>query len=113
MEGLRENDPQPSNLRAVMFEWAKIWKPGAPVTVHEMVKTAEECRERTRIPLNQEWHNVVMSIAGRGSSINNRVLGDWLKPNQDRITLFTNAGAEVRVRIKRGKILHGRQTWTS
>jgi hypothetical protein len=112
MEGLRENDPQLSNLRAVMFEWAKIWKPGTSVTVHEMVKTAEDCRERTRIPLNQEWHNVVMSIAGRGSSINNRVLGDWLKANQDRITLFNNTGAEVRVRIKSGKILHGRQTRT-
>ena len=78
------------------------------VSVAEVIRRATE----TRVDgyggkpefVHAEFHDALMTVAGRGGAVNGRALGRWLQARADRIV----DGA----RIVRGELRSGVATWS-
>ena len=90
MAEVRASDPETSQLRQVMAAWQEEFK-SEGVTVAQLVKKAME-QERGAILeggklefVNEELHEALMTVAGRGGSINSTALGKWIASFKDRV----------------------------
>jgi hypothetical protein len=81
MDEVRKNDPKQLNLRTIMYQWAKHWDAGVPVTVADMVAKANEW-EAGYGHWHPEWRDALLAVAAIGNNISNRRLGTWLGANK-------------------------------
>jgi hypothetical protein len=109
MEELRKHDPRHAALKAVMMEWGSLWK-DRPVTVHEMILWADKW-EHGRGHINTEWRNALMTVAGTGSAVNSRRLGNWLSSMKGKIVAFETEGNRYWYKIMEAGATAGRQRW--
>ena len=89
MAEVRAADPETSQLRQVMVAWREAFNSEA-ITVSQLVKKAMEQQHANTYEgalefANDDLHEALMAIAGRGGGINNRVLGKWIVGFIDRV----------------------------
>jgi putative DNA primase/helicase len=86
MNQLRKKDPRLEEARSIMGQWREAFG-SQRVTVAEVVRHATEMRqsfERAE-PANPDFRDALMAVAGRGSTLSGKALGNWLSGQQDRI----------------------------
>ncbi len=107
MCGLREADPVLEETRAVMSQWQEVLR-CERVTVAGVIRRASETRSDSYGGkpelVHAEFHDALMTVAGRGGAISGRSLGKWLQARADRIV-----GG---MRILRGEPRSGVATWS-
>ena len=89
MEEVRASDPTTSQLRQVMAAWREAFH-SEGFTVAQIVKKAmEQCRAATFEGnlefANEDLREALLTVAGRGGSLNNKVLGNWIAGFKDRV----------------------------
>jgi hypothetical protein len=89
MAEVRAADPETSQLRQVMTAWREAFGSEA-ITVSQLVKKAMEQQRAATLDgslefVNEDLHEALMAVAGRGGGINNRALGKWIMGFKDRV----------------------------
>jgi hypothetical protein len=89
MAEVRASDPETACLQQVMAAWREEFG-SEGVTVSQVVKKAMEQRRSDTLEgnfefVNEELHEALMTVAGRGGGINSRALGSWLAKFKERV----------------------------
>jgi putative DNA primase/helicase len=90
MEEIRGDDPELAGMRAVMNAWRETFH-GQSVTVSKVIKAAMEQQradnsfEGRMEFVNEPLREALIAVAGHGSSIGSRTLGNWLSAHKGRI----------------------------
>jgi putative DNA primase/helicase len=90
MEEIRGDDPELAGMRAVMNAWRETFH-GQSVTVSKVIKAAMEQQradnsfEGHMEFVNEALREALIAVAGHGSSIGSRTLGNWLSAHKGRI----------------------------
>jgi hypothetical protein len=89
MAEVRASDPTTAQLRQVMAAWSDTFGREG-VTVSQVIKRAMEQQRASSYegPLefvNEDLHEALLTVAGRGGGINGRALGAWLSGSKDRV----------------------------
>jgi hypothetical protein len=89
MEEIRADDPELAGMRTVMNAWRETFH-SQSVTVSKVIKTAMEQQRVDGFDAHVEFANEdlresLMTVAGQGSSISSRTLGNWLAAHKGRI----------------------------
>jgi putative DNA primase/helicase len=99
MDEVRAEDPELAALRAVAGAWRDAF-PGETVTVADVIKAVSEQKAgsygEAKERAHEALHEVLMTVAGRGSSISGQALGFWLSAVKGRIVdamTFEHMGA--------------------
>ena len=107
MAEVRASDPATAQLRQVMAGWREAFN-SEGVTVAQVIKRAtEQARvgvlEGCKLEfVNEDLHEALVTVAGRGGSINSRALGAWLSTFKDRVAdgqRFENRGTRDGVAV--------------
>jgi len=79
-------DPETMKLGTLMSAWAEVFRERA-IKSAELITAATEGRETSDgfTYIRPELHAAVDEIAGKGRSINARILGRWIEKHRDRI----------------------------
>jgi putative DNA primase/helicase len=99
MAEVRASDPTTAQLRQVMASWREAFH-SEGVTVSQVIKKAMEQQRAGSFEgllefVNDDLHEALITVAGRGGSINSRSLGAWLASFNDRVAdgqRFENRG---------------------
>jgi putative DNA primase/helicase len=89
MAEVRASDPETSQLRQVMAAWWEAFR-GEGITVSQLVKKAMEQQrtgtfEGSMEFVNEDLREALLTVAGRGGSINSRMLGNWIASYKERV----------------------------
>ena len=90
MEEIRSDDPELAGMRAVMNAWRETFH-SQSMTVAKILKTATEQQRSAdsyegRVEfVNEDLREALMTVAGQGSIISSRALGNWLSAHKGRI----------------------------
>jgi hypothetical protein len=89
MAEVRASDPETACLQQVMAAWRGEFR-SEGVTVAQVAKKAMEQRRADTFDgslefVNEDLREALLTVAGRGGSINNKALGQWLARFKDRV----------------------------
>jgi hypothetical protein len=89
MEEIRMSDPKTTYLRQVMVAWREAFQ-SEGVTVAQVIKKATEQQRADNFQgtsefVNEDLHEALLTVAGRGGSINSRAFGNWISSYRDRV----------------------------
>ena len=114
MARLRKTDPTLANLRAVLAAWRDQFG-DAPQTTNSVIETANAtiaAPENVRTPTHPALRNALLTVAGRGESIEARVFGQWLGRSKNRVVnLSEDDETKDLVALEPATLLHGSQQW--
>jgi len=99
MAEVRASDPTTAQLRQVAAAWREAFNSEGVTVAMVIKKSMEQARasnyEGSMEFVNDDLHEALIAVAGRGGSINSRALGAWLSGFKDRVTdgqRFENRG---------------------